>query len=72
MQCSKSTDAWLFPDWNDPERGELLKQLYPPERWEGRIDLDIRPPISSAEALLAALIATLATIRQDAEEAAGS
>lgn len=71
-QCYLSTDAVLFPDYNDPQHGERLLAAYPPAIWDNRaeIDLDIRPPISSAGALCAALLVTLATILQDREAAA--
>ncbi len=71
-QCYLSTDAWLFPDYNNPQHRERLLAAYPPAIWDNRaeIDLDIRPPISSAGALCAALLVTLATILQDREAAA--
>lgn len=61
-QCHLSTDAWLFPDWNDPAHSERLRREFPPELWESgtahaqRLDLDIRPPVSSGKALRDALL----------------
>lgn len=64
-QCHLSTDAWLFPDWNDPAHADRLMAEFPPAIWEDRApDLDIRPPIGSAEALLACLLETLARIEE--------
>ncbi len=59
--CSLSDDAWLIPDFNDPEHGQALRDRFPdeakrdPVEWFGT-DVDRRPSGQPALALCQSLI----------------
>lgn len=64
--CSVSDDAWLVPDFNDPEHGPRLREEFGPvvprSIWDAGIDIDRRPPGSIAIAMCIALVTALEEI----------
>jgi hypothetical protein len=60
-ECSISDDAWVMPDFNHPEHGERLQQLFPiecqrdPLEWFGT-DIDLRPPGRPAAAFCISML----------------
>lgn len=73
--CHVSDDAWVCPDFNDPEHGARLRDRYFPIDYNGPydagFDIDRRPPgnlpLALLEALLQALIAEEAIPAQRSE-----
>jgi hypothetical protein len=61
--CHVSDDAWVCPDFNDPEHAErLMKEFGPPQfgsPYDHGFDVDRRPPGNLPLALLEALLMAL-------------
>lgn len=62
--CCVSDDAYVFPDFNSPERGQDLLDRLPvcpdgENEWSNFTDVDQRPPGRPAIALLTALFIAL-------------
>jgi hypothetical protein len=73
-ECSVSDDAWLIPDFNDPERGEALQKRFPdalkdPVEWFGT-DVDLRPAGRPAMALCISMLLAKKKIMEVEKEAA--
>lgn len=67
-ECSVSDDAWVMPDYNDPEYGAALKAAYEVSFWEqAPVDVDRRPAGQPALALCQAIIEALVLIEQRGE-----
>ena len=50
--CYLSDDAGIGPDYNDPKHRERLLREFPPELFDGKIDIDRRPAGDLAAALV--------------------
>lgn len=56
-ECSVSDDAWLLPDFNCPEYGQILRGLYSQAfDWAGMTDVDLRPSGRVAVALCISML----------------
>lgn len=68
--CHVSDDAWLCPDWNDPEHGQRLRDEFggPVHGtiWDHGVDIDRRPPGNPTLAVLEALLTALLEIEERA------
>jgi len=67
--CCVSDDAFIFPDYNDPEHGERLKREFPRlpnlEEWADLTDVDLRPSGRLPIAILISLCLALDRIEKE-------
>ena len=65
-ECSLSSDARVFPDFNSPIHGERLARAFPQliegVEWSESTDVDLRPAGNPARALLIAALTALIAI----------
>lgn len=71
--CCVSDDAYVFPDFNSPERGQDLLDRLPvcpdgENEWSNFTDVDQRPPGRPAIALLTAMFIALEEIERIGEK----
>jgi hypothetical protein len=63
--CCVSDDAWVFPDFNNPEHGERLKREFSQDvDWADATDVDLRPSGRQAIALCLSVITALEMIKE--------